>query len=794
MFKNYLKIALRSFGKHKLTTSINVIGLSIGIACASMGYLFVQHELSYDKFHEEYENIYWLSSTINENFNLASTPGPLAVDLKAEYPEVTEAFRLQDNEILVQSGNEFFKEKAHFVDDNFFEFFSFELIQGNFTSALKEQDGMVITADMAQKYFGRTNPVGQNLALQFKGQEVVKTITAVATNPPQNTSLDFSFLLPLESYYQDEPEALVNDWSQFPVTNFIRLRSAEDLASLTDKLPAFIESKMGKDSDITYNFQTHSLDRYHLYEGYAANGLKEPADLSYIKILGIIAIMILLVACFNFMNLANAQGSKRLMEVGVRRMLGAERRQLLGQFFSESVLLSLISLGCGILLLELVIPFIGQLTGFALEINWTQPTVFLPLLGIAIFTGLLAGAYPAILFSKLRTVQTFKSEFKAGGNNWVTKGSLIFQFALSIDLLSCTFIMYQQQQFIKNKNLGFDQEQVVVIPTQFNYKEKEKTERFVKQFKQEITAFPNVLSAAGVSYSFNRGNAGTFIKEEDGSNDIVFQYQVDTDYLSTLSVNLLEGRNFSDEQASDRENALIVNEAFLKKYGVESIEGYKLPEKFEQLANREIIGVIEDYNFLTLKSQIRPMVWEMPEKPYYRYLLAKISPNDVDQTIGQLKNSWQTANPSKPFEFFFLDEDIQQQYQTEERWQKAISGAAVLAIVIACLGLFGLIALILIERTKEIGIRKVLGASIPDITWLVSRQFVMLLFLSAILAIPISWWAMQNWLEDFAFRINIQGFVFLLAIGLTLVVALLTTGLQSVKAASGNPVDALRYE
>lgn len=794
MFKNYLKIALRSFGKHKLTTSINVIGLSIGIACASLGYLFVQHELSYDQFHEEHENIYWLSSTINENFNLASTPGPLAVDLKTEYPEVTEAFRLHDTEILIQSGNEFFKEKALVVDDNFFEFFSFELLQGNFTSALQDQDGLVITADMAKKYFGRANPIGQTLALQFKGQEVIKTITAVAANPPQNTSLPFNFLLPLASYYQDEPETLVNDWGQFPVTNFIRIRSAEDLASLTDKLPAFIETKMGKDSDITYSFQTHSLDRYHLYEGYAANGLKEPADLSYIKILGIIAIMILLVACFNFMNLANAQGSKRLMEVGVRRMLGAERKQLLGQFFSESVLLSMISLGCGILLLELVLPFIGQLTGFALEISWTQPAVFLPLLGIAILTGLLAGAYPAILFSKLRTVQTFKSEFKAGGNNWVTKGSLIFQFALSIGLLSCTFIMYQQQQFIKNKNLGFDQEQVVVIPTQFNYKEKEKTERFVKQFKQEITAFPNVLSTAGVSYSFNRGNAGTFIKEEDGSNDIVFQYQVDTDYLSTLSVNLLEGRNFSDEQASDRENALIVNEAFLKKYNVESIEGYKLPEKFEQLANREIIGVIEDYNFLTLKSQIRPMVWEMPEKPYYRYLLAKISPNDVDQTITQLKTSWQTANPSKPFEFFFLDEDIQQQYQTEERWQKAISGAAVLAIVIACLGLFGLIALILIERTKEIGIRKVLGASIPDITWLVSRQFVMLLFLSAILAIPISWWAMQNWLEDFAFRVNIQWFVFLLAIGLTLVIAMLTTSLQSIKAASTNPVDALRYE
>lgn len=794
MFKNYLKIALRSFGKQKLSTSINIIGLSIGIACASLGYLFIQHELSYDKFHEDHENIYWLSSTINKNFNLSGTPGPLAIDLLAAFPEVTEAQRLTDNEVLIQSGHEFFKEKAHFVDDNFFEFFSFDLLQGDKATALQSQDALILTKDMAHKYFGRTNPIGQTLSLQVKGREVIATVTAIADNPTENSSLAFSCLLPLETLFREEPEVLINDYNQFPLTNFVRFRSPEDVGRVEKKLPTFIDQKMGSDSETEYAFLLHAFHKYHLYDGFTANGLKQPADLSYLKILGVIAVLILLVACFNFMNLANAQGSKRLMEVGVRRVLGAAPKQLLGQFLSESVLLSLISLGFGILLLELVLPLVSQLTGFALEISWLKTGVILPLLAIALFTGLLAGAYPAALFSRIKAVQTFKSEFRAGGNNWVTRASLIFQFALSIGLLSCTFIMYQQQQYIKEKNLGFDQEEVVVIPTQFTYDNRSRSEQFVQQFKREITAYPKVLSATGVSYSFTRGNAGIFLQEEDGSNSLIYQYQVDPDYLSTLSINLLEGRNFSADQAADRGKSIIVNQAFLDKYEIESSEGYKLPEKFEQLAHQEIIGVVENYNFLDLKSQIRPMVWRIPETPYYGYMLAKISPDGVEQTISQLRKTWQASQPDKPFEFYFLDEDIQQQYETEEKWQKAISGAALLAIVIASLGLFGLIALILIERTKEIGIRKVLGASIPDITWLVSRQFVLLLLVASLVAIPVSWWAMRHWLENFQFRIDIQIFVFLLAIGLTLVLALLTTGLQSIKAASRNPVEALRYE
>lgn len=794
MFRNYLKIAFRSFLKQKLTTSINIIGLSVGIACASLGYIFVQHELSYDRFHDQHDQIYWMSTSINSQFNLSGTPGPLAPNLKETFPEVSEAFRLQENEILVQAGNEFFKEEGLFIDSNFFSFFSFELLEGNPNAIFPTQNSLLLTTTMAEKYFGRENPIGKTLSLQVKGKESLFNVAGIAADPPQNTSIPFTFLLPLETLYQDQPSALVSDWKSFPLTNFIRLRKADDLAALKEKIPAFTTDKFGKEGDVAYSFTLRALADYHLQDGFLANGLSAPADMTYVRILGIIAVLILLVACFNFMNLASAQGSRRLLEVGVRRVLGADRPHLIGQFLAESVLLSLISLFFGAILLDLSLPFVAQLTGFPLHIQWTDPAIFLPLLGIATFTGLLAGMYPSLLFSKLKAIDTFKSKFKAGGNNWVTKGSLVFQFALSIGLLSCTFIMYQQQQFIKDKNLGFDKEQVLVIPTQFRYSEKDQTTRFVEQYKNEVNAYPDVLKASGVSYSFNRGNSGLFIEEEDGTNTVVFQYDVDTDYLSTLDIKLLEGRNFDLEQTSDASQSLIVNEAFVKHYGVEDISTYKLPARFEQLANMQIIGVVENYNYLDLKSKIRPMIWRMPKAPYYGHMLIKISPNAVDKTIAQLRSSWQTLNPSKPFEFFFLDEDIQQQYVVEERWNKAISGAAILAILIACMGLFGLIALILIERTKEIGIRKVLGASVPDITWLIAKQFVILLVLAALVAIPVSWWAMQQWLENFAFKIDIKVFIFVAALAITLFIALLTTSLQSAKAALRNPVESLRYE
>lgn len=796
MFKNYLKIALRSFWKQKLTSAINVIGLSIGIACAGLGFVFIEHELSFDKFHNESEHIYWLSGAIKNKVNFSSTPAPLSPALQETFPGVTEAFRMENHEIIVQSGNEFFKEEGHFVDPNFFSFFSFDLLEGAPEQVFNSPNAVVLTEATARKYFGRLSPIGKELRINYRGNEEVLEVSGVAAEAPRNSSLQYDFLLPLAYLYRDDPAQLAGNWGSFAVTSFIRLKSTEDRDILEGELPGFITEQIPdqkEDNQLLFNLR--ALHDYHLKDQYFANGLTAPADMTYIRILGLIAILILIVAGLNFMNLTNARGSGRLTEVGVRRVMGAERQQVLGQFLSESILMSLLSLGVAVLLIEATLPFVENITGAPISVNWLDPKVFLPLIGIAGTAGVLAGMYPAIVLARLKAVDTFKSSFKTGGNNLVTKGSLIFQFALSVGLISCTLIMYQQQQFIKNRNLGFNQEEIVVIPTQTSYTEAELSQRLVKEFKQDVSNNPAILQVSGVSSSFNRGNSALFIQEEDGSNSSVFFYFVDDDYLPLLDIELVEGRNFSEEVSSATEPSIIVNQAFIDHYGItDPVEDYRLPERFRDLANARILGVVNDYNYLNLKSEIHPLVLRKSETARFGYIMVKVNPAEVDRTLAQLRDSWQKVSPDKPFEFSFLNEDIQQQYLVEARWNKAITAATVLAVVIACLGLFGLIALILAERTKEIGIRKVLGATVPNIAWLISRQFVILLGVAALIAVPLAWWTMQKWLENFVYKIDIHLLVFFGALGITLLLALFTTGLQAARAAVRNPVDALRNE
>ncbi len=796
MIKNYLKIAIRSFRRQKLISTINIIGLSTGIACASLGFVFVQHELSYDQFHEEPEQIYWLSASIQNKINIASTPAPLATQLKETFPEVSESFRLEKHEILIQSGNEFFRESGHFVDSNFFSFFDFELSEGNPDQVFSKTNAIVLNEEMARKYFGRLSPLGKELKVNYQGQDHLFEVTGVAKKAPQVSSLQFTFLLPIQFIYKDKPEDLETNWNQFPVTSFIRIRDKSDLESLQEKLPEFISDKVNIDGLAAdqLNFQTKALVDYHLRDQYSANGLSDPADMSYVRILAIIAILILLVACLNFMNLANAKGSGRLSEIGVRRVLGAVRKQLMSQFLIESILMSLFSLGLGIIIIELALPFISEITGFPLEINWFSPVIIFPLLGIAILTGLFAGFYPSLLLSRISVTQSFKSNFKTGGNNLITKSSLVFQFALSIGLLSCTFIMQKQQQYIKKRNLGFNKEEVIVVPTQISYQNASNSQQFVNRFSEEVLTHPRVLQTSGVSNSFNKGNRAIFVEWGEERQIPVFTYDIDPNYIPLLGIQLEEGRNFSAELQAAKNNSIIVNEAFLKQFGINQIENYQLPEEFEELSGAKIIGVVKDYNYTALKSEIRPVILQMRENSHFGDVLIKVDPAEIDKTILALKSAWQGVSPSKPFEFSFLDEDIQRQYLVEERWNKAVTGATILAIFIACLGLFGLIALILMERTKEIGIRKILGASIPNITWLISRQFIILLSIASLIAIPAAWWTMQKWLENFAYRINITILIFLVALGITMTIAILTAGLQTAKAAMQNPVDALRNE
>ena len=797
MLRNHIKIALRALWKQKLSALINIFGLSVGIACAAVAMAFVRHEYSYDRFHDESDHIYWLTAKLANGVNLSATPGPLAPELKEHFPQVTESLRLESQEIIVRSGRDLISETGLFVEDNFFDFFDFKLLRGDEQTALSQINTVVLSEPAARRYFGRVNPLGQPISIYFQGEETAYTVAGVAAPAPTNSSFEFDFLLPIRQAYRSAPEDLENEWASFPVTSFIRLREASDAPALEEPLLSLITDRLtaatGED-DPNVSFEMHAFKDYHLKSGLSANGLKDSAEKSYVDIMAVIALLILLIACLNFTNLSNAMGSGRLTEVGVRQVLGAGKRQLTTQFLVEAVVTSFIALGAAIILIELFLPAASPLFGFKLDLVWTSPATLLPLLFIALLAGLLAGVYPALLLAKLKTVETFKSNFKIGGNNLVTKGSLVFQFILSVGLLSCTFVIWQQQQFISNRNLGFDQEEVVVVSTHTRYFDTTSTQQLVDQFRDQCSGISGIAGMTATSSSFNRGNQARFIPEEDGSQTFVFEYTVEPNYLELLGIELQEGRPFNTDRTPDNNRSIIVNEAFIRQYEVSAIDAFQLPEKFGDLANHRIIGVTGDYHYNHLRSEVAPMFLHMQEEPKFRFILVKVQPDNIQQTLANMKDAWSKVSPDKPFEYSFLDEDIQQQYEAEERWSKVVSGAAILAILIALLGVFGLVSLSLVQRTKEIGIRKVLGASVGQIVGLFGADFMKLMVIATVIATPLAFLLMKKWLQDYSYRIDIHWWVFALAGAAAIVLALTTIGFRSLQAARANPVDALRNE
>ncbi len=799
ILKNYVKVAFRSFGRQKLTTSINIFGLTLGIACAGLAYLFRQQELSYDKFHHQSETIYTFMTKFRGDINFISTPGPLAPTLVAELPEVTEGIRLQGKKVLVEADQEVFNEQVLLTDAHFFEFFDFDLLMGDKKKVLIDLKSLVISKEKALKYFGSRDPIGETIQLNMEDKLMDFVISGVAANPPVNSSIQFGFLVPIQAAFQQEKEKLASDWEGFPVKSFIRLKDKVDYASFVTKLPAFASSKYPKSEDAgeakmtsNYQFLPQPLDDFH-FNGFSDVGIAAGGKMINVKRLSWIGILILLVACFNFINLSNAKSSQRLKEVGVRKVLGARKMQLKKQFIVEAILISLVAFVLAILLMDFSMPYIENLTDYSLMIEWFNPSVLLPIAGIALLAGLLAGLYPSFLLSNLKVVDTFKSTFKVGGNNWATKGSLIIQFAVGVGLLSCTFIMYQQQAFIHNKNLGYNTEEVVVVPFQISYGEKEKGNQLLRQYKQELNQMVDIEKVSGVSWSFTKGNAVSFIKDESGKTEWLTFYRVEPTFIPMMEMELVAGRNFRQEEEGAENKGVIVNETFVKKYEVEKPIGYKLPKKFQDYADATIIGVVKDFNFENLRKSIKPVLLTT-EKGYIGNALVKIKRENTKNTIAKLEESWQKINSNTPFKFSFLDEDVQRQYAAEARWNKVFTGATIFIIVIACLGLFGLIALTLAERTKEIGVRKILGASIMDITWMVARQFILMLLIASIIAIPIVIYGMNDWLSNFAYQIDIQWFIFFIAIMGTALLALFTTAIQTIKAALKNPVDALRTD
>ncbi|MEL7123202.1 MAG: FtsX-like permease family protein, partial [Bacteroidota bacterium] len=797
MIKNNIKIALRTFGKYKLTSFINILGLALGIACVSLAYVFIKHELSFDKFHKDHEHIFWLNATINNSFNLSTISGPFAPTLMETSPEVVDYCRLEVSQFLVFSSTEAFNEKVLFVDEQFFDFFDYKLISGNVEMALKDPNSVILSEELATKYFGTANPIGKEFEVIHNGQKLILNITGVVENVPVNSSIQYELLAPIALKHRDNITALGSDWNQFPVTGLVKVRNPKDTAKVVSAIQTIKEEHYNKDG-FNVAFNLYSLDDYHLNNGMYLNGFNSPAEKNYLYIFGAIGLLILLVACFNFANLANALGSQRVKEIGVRKVLGAHKKQLMSQFLTESVMISVFSMLAALIFVQFALVYASQMFDYQLSFNWHSPEVLFSIIGITLFTGMLAGAYPAILLSRLQTIDTFKKEYKIGSNNWVTKGSLIFQFTLSIGLLACTFIMYQQQVYIKNTNLGFDEEAVVVIPTQAYLDqgpEEEGTgivpgESIVNQFREAALQIPEVVGVTGVSNSFgkDKGNRANFVEDEEGNMNLIFDYRIEPNYIDLLDIEVLEGRNFlADNSEQGDMQKVIVNEAFMELFEYETIEGLRLPPELGEYQDAEVIGLVKDFHFQSLKSEIAPMILQT-SRFGYQDILIKIKPQNVQATLNQLQKTWKGVRPDRPFYFTFLEEDIQNEYEMESRWGILISLASILAVVIASLGLLGLVALSLVQRTKEIGIRKVLGATITNIISLITKDFLKLTLIALLVAAPLAWYAMNKWLEIFAYRIEVNWWIFPLAGSVAALIASLTIGIQSVKAALANPV------
>ncbi|MCI0692119.1 ABC transporter permease [candidate division KSB1 bacterium] len=788
MLKNYFKTALRNLLKYKNHSLINILGLATGIACCILILLFVRNELSYDTFHAKKNRLYRAVCTLDLGARQLTSPNfpmPFGPALSAEIPEIQSTVRFQKRTAVVRYQDNLVREELLFSDPAILQVFTFPLIAGDPATALQSPGAVVISRAVAQKYFGNEDPLGKQISLRLSEAELPFFISGVAENIPENSSIKFDFLAPYDRLVDLSEGARVRaqDWSSFNSVTFVLLHENSKPADLETKFAAFTKKYF---EDPTTLF-LQPLTDIHLNPELGSGGLEPVSDPKYSYILAGIALMVLLIACINFMTITLGRSSGRSREVGMRKVLGAQRLQLVKQFWSEAMLMSLFALVLGIALAEFFLPAFNRLTEKNLSLNLTSDGLTaLGLLGLMLLTGLVAGSYPALLLSKYQPVEVFKGNLKLGGATAFGKWLVVLQFSLSIFLIVSTMIMTQQKRYLMTKNLGFNDDQVIIIPT---IKEEE-GEKLLNLFRNQLASHQNVLNLSGAGFSINRGTHQVSASFEE-KQIRTYEFRVEYDYLATMGIELLQGRNFSRAYPTDPAEAAIVNEALVKEFGWEQPVGKTFKFRGRDM---NVIGVVKDYHFESLRSQIAPVVLNLDPETPLRYLLAKIQSHDMPATISLLQSTWKSLAPDLPFEYYFLDNDVAQQYRAEQRWGNIVTYSSVFAIVIACLGLFGLSALSVTRRTKEIGIRKVLGASLGGLVGLINKEFLLLVVLGNVVAWPVAWYAMNRWLQGFAYRVEIGFGVFALAGAVALLIALLTVSTQAIKAALANPVEALRYE
>lgn len=802
MFEHYLKTTFRNFWRYRGYTLINLLGLAIGIATCLIIFTYISYELNYEKFNKDYEDVYRIAvkgKFADDFFNVAVSMPPIAVAVKRDFPVVrsyTRIVKSEENTFLAIDDKKFYVDGLYFVDTAFLDVFTFELLSGDPATALAEPNSLVLTKGIARKYFGDEDPMGKMLRLN---DQTSMKVTGVLKDIPANTHLKFTMLASLTTLIKEQGEKNYTDnWGSLFLHSYIRLYPGTDVAAFGDKIKTVIRDAFGEAAD-KYNIEMipylQPLASIHLHSNLMAE-LEPNSDISYIYIFSAVAIFILVIACINFMNLSTARSSKRSREVGMRKVSGATRSQLIWQFLSESLIFSFICMILAFVLVEAFMPFFDNLTGLQLEPYFHRFYTLLVVIILAIFVGFFAGTYPAFVLSSFQPIRAIKGELYRGMKKSVLRNLLVvLQFSISIALLVSTWLIYEQMNYIRNKKMGFDQENLVIIPLKAD-----RLKEQAKSLKAEFEQLPAVKMISLTSSTPGRSIDGQgYSPEGIDSNSpwILYTLRADYDFIDVFGMKIKEGRKLSKDYGTDT-MATVINEALVKKLGWEEPIGKKIYSFGREDSIRSyltVVGVVEDFHFKSLHDVIEPSIIIL-NRDNPDFLAVRLNPGNTKQSVEQLRQKWEELEHAFPFDYYFMKEEYQDQYKSEQKMADLFIPFTILAMLIACLGLFGLALFSIAQRTKEIGIRKILGASVSSLLYRLSREFTKWILISAVIAWPIAYYLVNNWLQSFAYRIDILDYswIFIVSALIALLIALLTIVSQAYHAATRDPVDAVKWE
>jgi putative ABC transport system permease protein len=784
MFRNYLKVALRALGRQKGYSFINIIGLTVGMTCFILIGLWVKDELSFDRFHEKKDRIFRIVNK-TQSGNFVPTPTyALAPELKSLYEEVEEYARFWPwhGSLVTYKDKKFEEDNIGLTDPGFFRMFTFPFIKGDPDTALDNLDAIVITESTAKKYFGKEDPIGQALYLAQEERDFF--VTGVIADIPSNSHIQFDLLTRVELLGKDR----LTRWQEWMGPCYVLLRPNVSAEVFAIKIAGIYKEYVRP--EVTFLPILQPLTKVRLYERV------RPGTIKTVALFSLIAVFILIMACVNFMNLTTARSARRAREVGMRKVIGAVRPQLIRQFLGEALVVAFLSLVLSLIVVETALPQFNLFAGKSLALlSKANLSIILTLLLVTVITGLLAGSYPAFYLSSFRPVYTIKNQPRFGKErSGMRKLLIVFQFVISVGLITCTLVVTKQLRFIQTHDIGIDRENVIILinnPT---------LQKRFDSFKNELLTIQGIRYVTSAAQGpTNIGQSITIDWESNPNEDMLsIDYTVvDYDFFKTFNMEIIKGRGFSQEFSSDEREACVITETTAMRMELEDPIGKTIymahPAWPESFRRAHVIGVVKDFHARTLHSTMMPFVFRM-YRPWHTFVFIKIYGTRIPETLAKIESTFKSHTDGYPYRYFFYEDFYHRQYQPEWRLSRLFNGFSLLSIVIACLGLFGLGAYMAEQKTKEIGIRKVLGASIPGIVTLTAREFIKWIVLANLIAWPLAYLVMRGWLQDFAYKVSIGPVVFILAAGLTLLIAFATVSYHAIKAALANPVDSLRYE